>query len=167
MPTLLLLRHAKSSRDDPGLADHERPLARRGEKAARRMGRHLAESGLLPDLALCSTARRALDTWRLVAAELGQDVPERLLDGLYLASPGGLLRILRRVPDGVGRLLVVGHSPGLEGLALRLATDGPELARLREKFPTAALAVLELEGSWAALGPGRCHLARLVRPRDL
>lgn len=169
MRTLLLLRHAKSDWDDERQADHERPLAPRGVRAARRMGAHLAESGVAPDLVLCSTARRAVETWRLAAAELGGDCALELDAELYLAAPARILERVHRVPDRCRTLLVVGHNPGFQELALQLAGGQRTAAGARiGKFPTAALARFALpRGSWRELAPGRTRLEAFVRPSEL
>lgn len=164
MLELLLLRHAKSDWGDPDLADHDRDLAPRGLKAAPRMGRLLRRRGLVPDLVLCSTALRARRTWDLASAELASPPPVRHLRSLYLATPAQMLAAIRRQPPG--RLLLVGHDPGMHHLAIQLADEGePEaLGSLSEKFPTAALAWLQLDiADWQDVGPGR--LAGFFRPR--
>ena len=171
MKRIYLLRHAKSSWDDPALGDFERPLNGRGRKAAPRIGKLLRKRDWTPDLVLCSTAARAAETWELVGAELKAQPQVKLLKTLYLATPGQMLRALRRSPREAAGLLLVGHNPGIEGLAAQLA--GPEsknkpLGRLREKFPTAALAVLEFDGEdWSALAAGSCRLTDFVVARDL
>lgn len=164
MLELLLLRHAKSDWSRPEIGDHDRDLAPRGLKAARRMGRLLRKHGLVPDLVLCSTALRAQRTWDIAAAELDRPPPRRDLRGLYLATPAQMLAAIRRQQPG--RLLLVGHDPGMHQLALQLAATGePEaLASLRGKFPTAALAWLQLDiARWQDVAPGR--LAGFFRPR--
>lgn len=164
MLELLLLRHAKSDWSRPETGDHDRDLAPRGLKAARRMGRLLRKRRLVPDLVLCSTALRAQRTWEIAAAELDRPPPRRDLRGLYLATPSQMLAAIRRQQPG--RLLLVGHDPGMHQLALQLAATGePEaLETLRAKFPTAALAWLQLPAaSWRDAGPG--HLAGFFRPR--
>lgn len=170
MRELLLFRHAKSRWDVAGVHDHDRDLTPRGERAARRMGKLLAEHGLLPDRVLCSTARRAKRTWELAAAEL-PDVPSPAFDrALYLAEPQRLLDIVRRAGDGARRLLVVGHNPGIHAFAMLLLSDGPAEARARlaAKFPTAALAQIACDAaSWAKLGAGSGRLVAFWRPRDL
>lgn len=173
MPELLLLRHAKSSWDRPDVDDHERDLAPRGLAAASRMGRLLREEGLIPDLALCSTALRARRTWDLAAAELGREVPTEHVGPLYLASSDKLLATARQrgTEAGAGRLLLVGHDPGLHDLARRLAGRGDDraaLTGLREKFPTAALARIALPGAdWDEAPRGKGTLLGFWRPRDL
>lgn len=172
MPELLLLRHAKSLWDRPGVEDHKRDLAPRGLAAASRMGRLLREEGLIPDLALCSTALRARRTWDLAAAEFGREVPTEHARTLYLASAEALLTVARQrgADAGAGRLLLVGHDPGLHELARRLAANGDVTARaaLREKFPTAALARIALPGAnWDEASRGKGTLLGFWRPRDL
>ena len=171
MKRLLLLRHAKSRWDEPRLDDFDRPLAPRGIAAAPRVAREMHRLGLLPDLVLCSTATRAVETWHLVARELPGERPVERLRDLYMASPAALLKRFRQAPDEADCLLAVGHNPGLEALALRLATPGSDreaLARLRQKFPTAALTVFEVAaGSWADLGDGTARLTAFIRPREL
>lgn len=169
MRTLYLLRHAKSDWDDANLGDAERPLAPRGRRAAKRMGAHLAEVGPIPDRVLCSTARRAIDTWELAAAELDAEPELELDEALYLAPPAVILARVRGVPDRVHTLLVVGHNPGFQALAVQLA-GGPRTAAAEKigKFPTAALARFTLaHGGWRQLAPETVRLAAFVRPSEL
>jgi phosphohistidine phosphatase len=157
MKTLILLRHAKSDWSEPGLADHDRPLAPRGRDAASRMGAWLKAHGPVPDLVLCSTATRARQTLALALEALGAAPETRFDRGLYLAGGAGVLKRLRLAPDTAATVMVVGHNPDLEQLARRLATTGDEAAldRLREKVPTAGLAVIEFPVErWAETGPG-------------
>ena len=171
MKALYLLRHAKSSWADSRLADHDRPLAPRGKKATRALARHLADSGIRPALVLCSTAARARETLDGVVGSLGEDVDVWHEDDLYGASAGELLERLRRLPAAVPSVMVVGHNPGLEDLAVELIGDGHGdehvLARLHAKFPTGALATLHLRCDWSGLAPGRATLTAFVVPKDL
>ncbi|HEY6631716.1 MAG TPA: histidine phosphatase family protein [Rhizobiaceae bacterium] len=170
MRHLLLLRHAKSSWDDPSLADFDRPLASRGRDAAPLMGRELLRRGWLPGLALVSPAERTRQTWELVAAELADAPPASFPDRLYEASAQALLTEVRRTAESVRALLLIGHNPGLEDFAKLLAGDGSDasaLARLHRKFPTAALARFKLDGSWAGLDAGAARLSHVLRPKDL
>src|SRR5690348_13288349 len=121
--SLFVLRHAKSSWDDAALADHERPLAPRGRRAAERIAEHLSRTHVEPELVLCSTATRARQTLDLVRPALGSPKVS-LEDELYGASAGGLGARLRRVPDDVESVLLVGHNPGLQDLVLELASAG-------------------------------------------
>lgn len=164
---LVVLRHAKSAWP-VDVTDHERPLAPRGRRDAPAAGRALAEADCLPDLALCSTAVRARQTWDLASAQWGTPPPVRTDRRLYAASPAGLLAVVREVPAEVGTLLLIGHNPGLEELILALAGDGLDdsLERVRTKFPTAAIAVLSWHGStWRALSPGGALLTSVMVPR--
>jgi phosphohistidine phosphatase len=162
---LYLLRHAKSSWKDPALADHDRPLAGRGRRAATAIAEHMARHAIVPELVLCSTALRTRQTYeRLEAALAGATVSyERRL---YAASAGDLLERLRTVPDQVNGVLLIGHNPGIEALALQLAQPSPARDDIHAKFPTGALATLELE-RWSELEPGSATLIAYVRPRDL
>ena len=158
---LLLLRHAKSSWDDPSLADHDRPLAPRGRKAAERIGAHLRRERIPVALVLCSSARRARETLDLVAppGEI-EFAPE-----LYGATAAELVERLRRVPDDVDVVMLIGHEPAIRDVTVRLIGRAGELAD--RKFPTAALATLTFTGPWNALAPGRAELTAFVTPREL
>jgi phosphohistidine phosphatase len=165
---LLLLRHAKSSWDDPDLDDFDRPLAERGLKAAKLMGRELAARDWLPDQVLVSSALRTRDTWRLVAAELPAHPRVVFANALYDASAADVLSQIRLADPSSGCLVVVGHNPGLEDLAKQLAGSGSEAKarkRIEEKFPTTALARFVFEGDWSGLSSGQ--LTHCLRPKDL
>lgn len=170
MPELLLLRHAKSDWVDRRLGDFDRPLAPRGRRAARRMGRYLTAEGLIPDLVLCSPARRAVETLELLLTALASAPETSYLKTLYLAPPSRLLAVLRRQGPDRGRILLVAHNPGLHHLALALADRrdraGAAGRLLAEKFPTAGLARFQVE-SWPELGRAPARLVDFVRPRDL
>ena len=169
MRRLWLLRHAKSSWHDPGLPDRLRPLAPRGARAVEVLARHLRTTGVAPGLVLCSPAVRAVQTWEGVAPGLPPDSPLEIDESLYQADAGDLLRRLRQVPLPVASVLLVGHNPALEELAAGLAGAGS--ASLRErlgtKFPTGALATLDVPGSWREIGWGVGTLVAFVVPRDL
>ena len=171
MRTLLLLRHAKSSWDDPGLADFDRPLAPRGRRAAPVMAAYLMKQSLQPDLVLCSPAVRARQTWAMVAEGLGGSIEVKELQSLYLGAPSRLLEAVRRVPNTASTVLLIGHNPGMEDLAQALAGPGSKpkaLAKLEAKFPTAALAEIRFDAaSWKDLALGSGRLRRLVWPKDL
>jgi len=164
--TLLLLRHAKSSWVDPTLPDHDRPLASRGRRDAKRIAKHLAGLEFEPELVLCSSAVRTRETLELVRPALGNS---KVLfeDGLYGASSDELLARIRDVPDAVGSVMLIGHNPGLEQLALLLASSGDELRGLETKFPTAALATLAVETTWSRLAPGDAILRAYIVPKQL
>ncbi len=167
---ILLLRHAKSAWDEPGLDDYERPLAPRGRRAAAVMGVYLRDEDLVPELVLCSGARRARETWEIAAHEL-QRRPEVEHDrALYMATAETLLRRLRKLDSGVRSVLLVGHEGGVDTLARRLAGDGPAAfrRRLAEKYPTAALAVIAVDlPDWSALRDKAGTLTRFAAPKDL
>lgn len=171
MLTLMLLRHAKSSWDDPTLEDIERPLSKRGAKAAPQMGVFMAREKLKPDLVLCSRAVRTQGTLALVLPELGPPTPDvRFEDELYLASASDLLVRIRRIEHTCKRLMIVGHNPGFHGLALALIADGArrEIAAVATKFPTAALAVLSFRtDAWTDIRPASGRLECFVTPREL
>jgi phosphohistidine phosphatase len=166
MRTLLLLRHAKARTDDVG-GDSARPLAPRGLRAAERMGEEIAERGWVPDLVLCSTARRARETWDQASAALRPAPRVAFDEKLYLASPARILARVREVDVRVRTLLVVGHNPGFHELACDLAASGAARDRIG-KFPTAALARFELaDGDWAEAGPGALRFIEIVAPKEL
>lgn len=168
MPELLLLRHAKSDWKDTSLDDFDRPLAKRGRRAAPRMGAYLQTQGLEPDLILCSSARRARNTLKLLLTALASAPEIGYLKTLYLAPPSRMQSILRRQSPETGRILLIGHNPGLARLALGLAgEDGSARARrMAKKFPTAALARFRIP-AWESLGHEPAELLDFVRPRDL
>jgi phosphohistidine phosphatase len=169
MRTLHLLRHLKSSWDDPGLADHDRPLAPRGHRAARRIRRHIRASGFAPQLVMCSSAARAVQTWESIRRGIGADVELEVSDELYLATGASLLLRLNQVPDAVDSALLVGHSPGIADLAAGLSGTGggQDIDRMTTKFPTGGLATLTFDGPWSSLSWGDAHLAEFVVPRQL
>jgi len=143
---LILLRHAKSSWDQPDLADSERPLSKRGERSAPLMGQLMAREGYRPDRVLCSAAKRTLQTAKRVVAALDSELAIEELEELYMATPREILTTLVDCAGIANSVLVIGHNPGLGDLATWLASEGDsgDLARLRDKFPTAALAVIDL-----------------------
>jgi len=169
MLTLSLLRHAKSDWADTDLSDLDRPLARRGEEAAPRMGAFMAARGIKPDLVLCSGAARTRATWAMIEPRLGLSNAEVSFENaLYLASERQLLKRIRQLKTGVRHALVIGHNPGLHDLAMDLAGEGEEAAMqaLAAKFPTCGLAVLTFDTlAWSGIGPGRGRLALFTGPR--
>ena len=167
MKRLYLLRHAKSSWDAPALADHDRPLAPRGRRAAEAIAQHLRNEGIAPELVLCSPSARTRQTLTAIARGLGEKADVRLESELYAASAATLLELLHELPDEVSSVMLIGHNPGIQDLAVSLAGGGPAIERMRSKFPTAALATLELSGSWSELAPERAELVAFVKPKDL
>jgi phosphohistidine phosphatase len=170
MKILTLLRHAKSTWDDPVARDFDRPLNTRGRKAARTVGREMRAQGLEFDAVIASPAVRVVETLRDVGDGYGRALEPHHDQDLYLAAPSTLLEQVRGTDDKVERLLVVGHNPGLEQLALLLSgTDETGLmGELRLKYPTATVAEIRFDAEhWADIAPGAGTLARFIRPRDL
>ena len=163
MKRLHLLRHAKSSWDDPELVDHERPLAPRGERGSLRIAEHTRREGIAPELVLCSTALRARQTLAALLPVLEGDVEIRLEDGLYGAGVDQIVARLRDVDEAVGSVLVVGHNPTLHALALGLTRRDDTL----ERFPTGALASMTFGVPWSELDEGFAELESFVVPREL
>ena len=162
-----LLRHAKSSWDDPTLRDDERPLAPRGLKAAASIARWIEEhDDVRPGLVLCSSALRARETLAQVEDALGSPRIE-VEDGLYAASADELARRLGQLSPEMREVLLVGHNPGLADLCLLLARPSTESERIAEKLPTGALVTLETRSDWVDLGPECAKIAHLVLPREL
>jgi len=171
MLKLFLLRHAKSSWTDPGLDDLDRPLNARGLRAASAIGRFMRQSRLNPELVLCSPARRARETWKIVAEEL-RTAPRVIIDeGIYDFGNGGrLLDVARTLANGSNPLLIVGHNPSMERLATRLIGKGdPKLVkRLEQKYPTAALSIIEFPvKKWSDVAEATGELLSFTRPADL
>ena len=155
---LVLVRHAKSSWDDPALGDHDRPLARRGRKALKRMQLHLEERGVQADVVLCSSARRTRETLDGITAGLGGHPRIEVEDGLYRADADQILARLATLDDAVATAAVIGHNPGIADVVdLLAATD--------QDVPTGAIADLSFTGPWSALGSAAISLDDLWRPR--
>jgi len=161
MKKLLLLRHAKSSWDDTGLADFERPLNDRGRRAAPLVGRFMRERELRPDLVLCSPAERTRQTVALVLEAAGLSAPVRFDERIYDATVGRLVEVVSQAGEGAGEILLVGHNPGMEEL-LELLTGETR------RMPTAALARIHLDtDDWAELGAHTGRLEWHVKPKEL
>jgi phosphohistidine phosphatase len=162
-----LLRHAKSSWDDPSLADVDRPLAPRGTRDAARMASHLASVDT-PRLVLCSAGLRARQTLAAVLPSLDSPLVIAIEPELYTFDADAVIERLRRLDDAERTVLVVGHNPALQEAAARLSADGELRRRLEAKFPTAALATIEMpEGSWTSLVEGTGTLTSFVVPKEL
>jgi len=164
----MLLRHAKS--DWPDVADQARPVAKRGRHDAPAVGRWLREHGYLPDVVVCSTARRTRQTWELIAPELGGSPSVTFEPRAYDASALTLLYLARELPSQYRSALLIGHNPAISELANSLAQppaehNAPTPPLLR--FPTAAVAVLEFAGDWPTLTPGQTRLEAFTAPADL
>ncbi|MEU6578622.1 histidine phosphatase family protein [Streptomyces sp. NPDC046805] len=164
---IVLFRHAKA--DWPQVTDHERPLADRGRKDAAVAGRKLADTGIPFDLALCSTAVRTRETWKLAVQELAHRPKTVYEERLYEASPGELIAVLNEVPDDAQNVLLIGHNPGVHGVAdiLSGTADGDARERMnRHGFPAAACAVLTFTGSWKGVEPGVATLVDYWAPTE-
>jgi phosphohistidine phosphatase len=164
---IVLLRHAKA--DWPQVSDHDRPLAERGRKDAPVAGRWLAGAGVNPELTLCSTATRCRETWKLVAPELPRRPKTVYDERLYEASLGELIALINGVDDEVRDLMLVGHNPGVHALADALAGEADAEARAwmaRRGFPTSAMAVLSMTGSWKTAEHGAARLVAYWAPHD-
>ncbi len=167
---IYLLRHAKSSWDDPAIEDFNRPLAARGRRAAEAMSRYMRIADVKPDLVLCSSAVRAKQTLEDILPALGDPGTVKYDRGIYHGGVVALTNRLRRVPDQAASVMMVGHNPALQALALALAGGGDPaaMARLEAKFATAGLVTLVLNSAhWQDLKPGACDLHSFVLPREL
>jgi phosphohistidine phosphatase len=171
MLNLMLLRHAKSSLAGAGQEDSARSLNDRGRHAAAALGRYMASHNLVPQLVLCSPARRARETWGLVAGEL--KTPPKILIAAEIYDFGdgrSLVECLRRKAGAAQSVSLVGHNPSIAGLALILAGKGSDSLRerLAKKYPTAALAVISFDlDNWKSLTAGAGTLLRFVIPKDI
>jgi len=164
---LWLLRHAKSSWDDPDMEDVDRPLAPRGARAADRMRDYLDAEEIRPELVLCSSALRTRETLARILPGLGSELTVRIEPSVYSFDADALLQRLQQLPADVGSVMLIGHNPAMQELASLLAAGGDRLDELRRGFPTAALAELDLGGSWRELAPGKRRLTRFIVPREL
>lgn len=167
---IYLFRHAKSSWDDPNLEDPDRPLARRGRQAVKTMRRYMAFVDIRPELILCSDSLRTRATLEGVRLAIGEVVPVSCDRELYHGDVGTLMRRLSGLSGDLTSVMMVGHNPALQSLALALCGGGDDdaLTRMQSKFPTGGLATLVFRGeNWADLGPGGCELHSFVVPRDL
>ena len=170
MKRLTVLRHAKSSWDEAGLDDFDRPLNERGWKAARRMGREIKDRGISFDFVLASSALRVRETLQGVQESFDLGAPIRFERDVYLASTQTLVSLVRGLQDSVQAPLLVGHNPGLERLLVELthADDKGLRDRIAGKYPTGALAAVELPaGKWSEVMPGSGAIVELILPREL
>ena len=168
MKRLWLLRHAKSSWDQPGLADADRPLAPRGRRAADLLAAHLAAAEVRPTVVLCSSSLRTRETLAAILPALGDALEIRIERALYGAGAAQLLDRLRQVPNKASSAMLIAHNPGIQDLALALAAERAGAGWAGEKFPTGALATLELDVErWRDLDHGTATATTLVTPRSL
>jgi phosphohistidine phosphatase len=154
--TMYVLRHTKSSWDDETLTDYDRPLAARGVRDGKRLSKFIADSGIRPDVVLCSSARRAQQTLAFIAGSLGAPAV-RMLDELYGADVADVFALVHRLDDEFSTVLLIGHNPCLA-----------ELAQAETKYPTGALATLRWEAEhWEDVRPGEAELVGIVTPKEL
>jgi phosphohistidine phosphatase len=165
---LMIMRHAKAAWP-LGVEDHDRPLAKRGHDEAPLIGRWMVEHGSIPDFILCSSALRTRQTCTWVCSELGDKAPTpKLEDGLYAASALRMLTVINHVPDTVTTLMLISHLPGVQDLAMHLASrdsDHDAYMDAATRFPTSALTVLETEKSWAELDGQDARITKFKVPR--
>ena len=162
---LILTRHAKSSWDDPTMADIDRPLNARGQKGAMALGAWLASRGYLPDQVLCSTAVRTQETWTGIAKTLTSAAEVKMLPTLYQAGPDRMMNLLKAATGKC--VLMLAHNPGIAAFASMLPVSRP-LDPGFEHYPTGATLVLDFDiGSWADLQPGTGQVLDFITPRDL
>ncbi|MFJ9737824.1 SixA phosphatase family protein [Streptomyces sp. NPDC101166] len=164
---IVLFRHAKA--DWPQVTDHERPLAERGRQDAAVAGRKLTDTGMSIDLALCSTATRTRETWKLAVHEFPHRPKTVYEERIYEASPGELIALLNETPDDVRNVILVGHNPGVQGLAdiLSGTSEGDARERMNGRgFPAAAFAVVSFDGPWKSLEPGTATLLDYWAPSE-
>ena len=164
--TLVIVRHAKSSWDFD-VDDHERPLSARGRRDAEALGQLLGQRSLRPDLVLCSTATRTRQTWEYVKAAGATSGDVQYLREIYHAWVPELLAMIREVPDQIHTLLVLGHAPGIPDLVEHICvrTDSPDWIQMDNKFPTCALAIVNVPVPWSELGKDRAELDSFLVPR--
>jgi phosphohistidine phosphatase len=170
MRRLLLLRHAKAERVQSGEKDHERVLTDRGRADSARLGTYLARHKLVPDLALVSTSARTRETWALVAKAFKKAPPAHYDERVYESSPQAILKVISETGPNVATLLVVGHNPSVQELATELVASGDVDARrrLKEEFPTAAVAVITFAvEDWGGVHAHGGRLEHFVGPKWL
>ena len=164
---IVVIRHAKSSWDDPSLADHDRPLSKRGRNALSRLRDHIEGLELRPDLVMCSSSRRTRETLAGIRAAFGQGARVESDSSLYGAGAERLVTELRRLDDQVTNVVLIGHNPGVADLVDLLAAASAPGGAAIDKFPTAAVAVLSVAGPWSALQPACAMLESFWAPRQL
>ncbi len=171
MKTVTLFRHAKSGeKDNPNIKDFDRPLAKRGLKVAPKMGMAMREHKLRPNLILCSPSVRTRQTLSLAAAEAWDNSPRvRFDEGLYYASAKTMLKILQEIPEDVSHVMIVGHNPGLQELAVELAMPGSKTReQIEDKLPAAAIVTFEFPTDmWEELKPGEGEPRLFLSPSML
>ena len=170
MRRLLLFRHAKTERAEPGMQDRARTLIERGRKDAAKIGAYMAGHALVPDRVVISPAARTQETWKIAAAAFRPAPAAATADQLYDATPHAIFAVIKEAPTTAHTLLVVGHNPGLHEVALMLIASGDIDARelLREKLPTSGLVIIDFAfDDWSKLHPQSGRLERFVSPKWL
>ena len=170
MRRLLLLRHAKAERLQPGGRDHDRVLAARGRTDAKTLGAYLARHAFIPDRVVVSTAVRTRETWTLLAAAMGKTPPVSFEERIYDASPETILKAVKETGPDTGTLMLIGHNPGLQELAAMLVASGDIEARQRlgREFPTSALVVISFAvENWDGVHPRGGRLEHFITPEWL
>ena len=165
---LILMRHAKSSWDDAELEDQERPLNARGRKTAALMADYMQDARFEPSIVLCSSALRARQTLELLKPAFPKGTTIKVEPNIYSAAGNDLLTRIRRVSPAARSVLLVGHNPAMQELVTTLASESADLERIRAKFPTAAVAVLDAPiDEWKQLAPGEASLVAYMTPKRL
>lgn len=167
MHRLYVLRHAKSSWELAGELDYERGLTERGQTDTKLIAGVMEDRAIAPDLVICSGARRARETFEIVAPSLASDTDVRYDDRLYQATAMKVAAVVREVDEGTESVLLVGHNPSFHDFCVDIAGEGDELERLAAKFPTAALAEFEFDGAWAELKSDVARLTGFTAPKQL
>jgi phosphohistidine phosphatase len=173
MKRLVVFRHAKAGPHDEA-HDKQRALIDRGRNDAALMGRAMQDRGYLPNLILCSSAKRTVETWEHAAPALGKKPDVRFLDELYDAPENSLLKTIRGVKEIAPVLMYIGHNPGLENLARKLvrkpnnAAEMKRASAMEKKFPTSAVAVIDFDvKAWSYIDFGEGTLSDFLTPADL
>jgi phosphohistidine phosphatase len=170
MRRLLLLRHAKAERSQTGERDHDRVLAARGRDDAPRLGAYMVRHAFMPDLVLVSSSTRTRQTWELAATAFEDVPPAKFEERIYEAAPQAILKIIKEIGPAVGTLLIIGHNPGIQELAVQLVAvgDSDALRQLKDEFPTSALAVINfMVEDWSRLHQRAGRLEHFVTPKTL
>jgi len=170
MLRLYLLRHAKSSWNEPALKDFDRPLAPRGWNTAPLIGEYMAASGYQPTCVLCSPARRTRETLEIIEPQLPGPMEAFMNDSLYHAEPKAMLELIHAMPSRCRQLMSVGHNPATQELAVLLTGSGERKLwqSLWSHFPTAGLAVLDFDSAdWSEIAPRSGHLIDFITPKAL
>ncbi len=170
MRRLLLLRHAKAERSDPGMQDISRVLIERGRKDAVKIGAYMAGHALVPDRVAASPSARTQETWKYAAAAFKPAPAAMSVERLYDATPHDIFGVIKDTPATAHTLLLIGHNPGLHEAALMLIASGDIDARerLREKLPTSGLVIIDFAlDDWSKLHARSGRLERFISPKSL